>query len=251
MPLPQRISAVFLDVGGPIYRDETFVEAVSRALDEMLAERGAGPADRELIRTIYDEIRDRQDGSFRTALARQVLGDVGARGELHRRTEPYWRHPAGTLYEDVRPFLSAVHGKVRIGVLANQEAAVIDALRRDGLGELIDIWGVSAVVGYEKPSRELFDWCLAQAGTDPAHAVHVGNRLDNDVRPAAALGLSTVWVLRGDAPDEPTADQLGEPDLTVRSLAELTPLILDRTAENVDGRAEHGRRPLPGDRGPG
>lgn len=228
MPLPQRISAVFLDVGGPIYSDETFVEAVGRALDDMLAERGREPADRQLVRAIYDRIRDRQDGSFRTALAREILGDTASRGELHRRTEPYWRHPAGSLYPDVAPFLSAVHGRVRIGVLANQEAAVVDALRRDGLGELIDIWGVSALVGHEKPSRELFDWCLAQAGAEPGQAVHVGNRLDNDVRPAAALGLGTVWVLRGDAPDHPTAAQLAEPDLTVTSLAELTPIVRER-----------------------
>jgi putative hydrolase of the HAD superfamily len=74
-------------------------------------------------------------------------------------------HPEGTLYPDVQPFLQALHGSVRIGVLANQEAVVVDALRRDGIADYIDVWGVSALVGYEKPSPELFAWALAEAGT--------------------------------------------------------------------------------------
>ncbi len=33
--------------------------------------------------------------------------------------------------------------------------------------------------------------------------------------------MSTVWVLRGEAPMEPTPEQLAEADAAVRSLAEL------------------------------
>lgn len=226
MTLPQHPAAVFVDVGGPIYPDETFVVAVTAALDEILAERGDPPADRAQVRAVYDRIRARQDGSFRTALATEVLGDRSLRGELHVRTEPHWRHPAGSLHDDVLPFLRALHGRVTVGILANQEASVIDALRRDGLGDLVDVWGVSAVVGHEKPSPELFRWCLDAAGTTADRAVHVGNRLDNDVRPAAALGLGTVWVLRGDAPDAPTPAQRAEADLVVDDLHGLAAVLL-------------------------
>jgi len=48
--------------------------------------------------------------------------------------------------------------------------------------------------------------------------VHIGNRLDSDIRPAKRLGLRTVWVLRGDAPPAPTLEQLSEPDAVVISL---------------------------------
>lgn len=226
MALPERLEAVFIDVGGPIYPDETFVGAVTRALDDLLTEQGRPAADPAQVRAVYDRIRVEQNGSFRTALATELLGDKNLRGELHARTEPYWRHPAGSLYADVLPLLQTLHGRVRVGVLANQEASVIEALRRDGLGELIDVWGVSAVVGHEKPSRELFDWSLAQAGTTADRAVHIGNRLDNDVRPAKALGLGTVWLLRGDAPDTPTPEQRAEADLTVESLDGLGEVLL-------------------------
>jgi len=221
------LAAVFCDVGGPIYDDENFVAAVLLALDELRADAGAGPADRARFRELYDATRSAQAGSLRTALAEEFLGGVALRGALHERTKAHWIHPAGTLYADVLPFLRSLAGRVHIGVLANQEEGVIRALERDGVAPFVDVWGVSAVVGFEKPSPELFHWCLEQAGVEPAQAVHIGNRLDTDVRPAKALGLGTVWILRGEAPDDPTPAQLAEPDIAVRSLDGLAPRLFD------------------------
>ena len=229
MTLPTDVRAVFLDVGGPVYDDENFVAAVLLALDELRAGQGRPPVERAAFRAVYDRIRAQQGGSLRRALAAELLGDAGLRDELHARTRQYWHHPAGTLYDDVLPFLRELRGRVVVGVLANQEAAVVDALTRDGVADLVDVWGVSAIVGHEKPSPELFRWCLAEAGARPDQAVHIGNRLDTDVRPAAALGLGTVWVLRGEAPDAPTGEQLAEPDLAVRTLAGLAPRLLGGT----------------------
>jgi putative hydrolase of the HAD superfamily len=226
MTLRPGVEAVFLDVGGPIYDDENFARAVIAALADLRREQGREPVAEADFRRVYDRVRERQHGSLRTALARELLGDESLREALHERTRRYWVHPVGTLYPDVEPFLKALHGKVRIGVLANQERPVVEALRRDGIAGYIDVWGVSAVVGHEKPSPELFEWALAQAGTGAARAVHIGNRLDTDVRPAQRLGLGTVWVVRGEAPDEPTPQQLSEPDLTVPSLEGLADVLL-------------------------
>lgn len=229
MALPERIGAVFLDVGGPVYSDDNFVRAVLAALDELRAERGQVPADRATFGRIYDEIRNRQSGSLRTALATEFLDDQ-SRDTLHERTRRHWVHPAGTCYADVRPLLERLHGRARIGVLANQEPTVVDSLRRDGLAQYIDVWGVSAIVGHEKPSPALFEWALREARTEPGQAVHIGNRLDTDVRPARALGLGTVWVIRGEAPDVPSPEQLDEPDLAVPDLSGLADVLLPRTA---------------------
>lgn len=227
IPAPR---AVFLDVGGPIYDDENFVVAALGGLDELRAERGGPPVDRAAFRTIYDRVRAAQSGSLRTALAAELLGDPALRDELHARIAPRWVHPAGTLHADVLPFLAELRerggDRIRIGVLANQEAATVEALRRDGVADFIDVWGISGIVGHEKPSPALFRWALAEAGAEPAEAVHIGNRLDTDVRPAHALGLRTVWVLRGEAPDDPTPGQLAEADLAVRSLDRLAEALL-------------------------
>lgn len=220
------VQAVFFDIGGPIYDDENFATAVLAALDDLLAEQGRPPADRARFRDVYDGVRAAQAGSLRRALAAEFLGDERRRDDLHARTRRYWRHGPGSLHPDVLPCLRALHGRVRIGVLANQEADVIDALRRDGVAPLIQVWAVSALVGHEKPDPALFEWAVKEAGTSPANAVHVGNRLDTDVRPARALGLGTVWVLRGEAPPEPTAEQLAEPDVAIADLRTLPRLIL-------------------------
>lgn len=220
------LRAVFLDVGGPIYDDENFVRAALTALDEIRSTQGHEPVERADFQRIYDRVRAAQRGSLRTALAEEFLGDPGLRGELHERTREHWVHPVGTMYDDVVPFLKAVHGSLVIGIVANQERAVIDALRRDGVSDFVDVWGISAVVGHEKPSPEFFHWALAEAGVEAAQTVHVGNRLDTDVRPAKQLGLATVWVLRGEAPDEPTPEQLAEPDLAVPDLRGLAQVLL-------------------------
>jgi FMN phosphatase YigB (HAD superfamily) len=224
--MPER-AAVFCDVGGPIYDDENFVKAVLTALDELRAVDGLSPVDRQEFRLLYGRSRQTQEGSLRATLAEAFLGDRGRRGELHERTKAYWIHPVGTMYADVLPFLQSLAGRVRIGILANQEESVIRALERDGVAPFVDVWGVSAVVGHEKPSAELFTWCLDQAGVPARQAVHIGNRLDTDVRPARALGLGTVWLLRGEAPDEPTEAQLAEPDVTVRALDGLAPRLFE------------------------
>lgn len=221
------LAAVFCDVGGPIYDDENFVAAVLMALDELRATDGQPPVDRAEFRTLYDLGRARQGGSLRGALAEAFLGDRGRRAELHERTREHWVHPEGTMYSDVLPFLRSLAGRVRFGILANQEEAVVRALERDGVADFVDVWGVSGLVGYEKPSPGLFQWCLDQAGVKADEAVHIGNRLDTDVRPAHALGLGTVWILRGEAPDHPTEAQLAEADLTVSTLDDLAPRLFE------------------------
>ncbi|HEX4444270.1 MAG TPA: HAD family hydrolase [Galbitalea sp.] len=217
--------AIFLDIGGPIYDDENFVVAVSRALDELRADRRLPPVPANDLRPIYDAMRNRQGGSIRGELARRFLGDASLRDELSDRTKQYWMHPTGTLMPDVVPFLKAVDHRAVIGVVANQEAGVVDDLKRDGVARFITVWGVSALVGIEKPSPEIFAWALDAVGVDAREAVHIGNRLDTDVRPARAVGLGTVWLMRGEAPAQPTAEQRAEPDLAVESLAGLDRLL--------------------------
>lgn len=212
------VDTVLFDIGGPIYPDENFVHAVVGALDELRAEAGLPPVSRDRFAELYAMQRAAQGGSLRRALAAEFLGDERRYRELHARAGPRWVHPPGTLYPDVLPCLRALRGRVRIGIVANQETAVVDALRRDGVAEYIDVWAVSAQVGVEKPDPAIFQWAMARAGADPSSTVHVGNRLDNDVRPARALGLGTIWVLRGEAPDEPTVEQLAVADLVVKDL---------------------------------
>jgi putative hydrolase of the HAD superfamily len=62
----------------------------------------------------------------------------------------------------------------------------------------------------------------------------IGDRLDYDVRPAKTAGMRAIWVLRGEAPDAPTPEQLAEPDAHVATLDEL-PGTLEAWARTPSG----------------
>ena len=121
--------------------------------------------------------------------------------------------------------------KFKLALVANSGEAALKALRRDGLDELFTVIALAEFVGIEKPDERIFRYALEKAGISPERAVHVGNRLESDVRPAHRLGMRAVWLLRGDAPPAPTLDQLAEPDAVIVSLVGL-PVALSRLTGN-------------------
>lgn len=225
VPDDHPVDLVLLDIGGPVYDDAAYRDALWRATRELAAERGTRVDERE-FRRVYDVQRQRQRGSLRTAMAERFLTS-GHREALSELAESYWFYPPSALHPDVLPALREIRRGCRVAVVANQRAVVAEALERDGVAEHVDVWALSEVVGADKPDPAIFHHALSAARVSPERAVHVGNRLDTDVRGAQRVGLRTVWVLRGEAPPEPTAEQLDEPDESVSSLAEL-PAALDR-----------------------
>jgi HAD superfamily hydrolase (TIGR01509 family) len=215
------IDFVFLDIGGVLYDDRVYADALRRALRE-----AGGVFTDEEYEAEYAGCRAAQDGSFRRRLATSFLGPDPDLEGLERLAWKHWSYPPGVLYDDVVPTLEDLrdHG-YRLGVIANQPTQVRTALERDGLVPYFEVWGVSEDLGLQKPDRALFVHALQTAGVDPGSAAMVGDRLDYDVRPAKAAGMRTVWLLRGEAPDEPTPDQLAEPDAAVRDLTGLVGVI--------------------------
>jgi FMN phosphatase YigB (HAD superfamily) len=55
----------------------------------------------------------------------------------------------------------------------------------------------SARWGVEKPSRAFFDRLAEEAGLPAGEIAYVGDRVDNDVVPAADAGLVSVFIRRG------------------------------------------------------
>ncbi len=217
------LEVVFLDVGGVMYDDAVYARALLTALREL----GAEVTDEEFAAE-YDACRRAQAGSFRRRLAARFLGVDADVSEVEARAARHWSYPPGVLEPDVVPCLEALAGRYRLGIVANQPSVVREAMRRDGIEVYFEVWSVSEDLGLEKPDPKLFEHALAQAGVEEAsRAAMVGDRLDYDVRPAKAVGMRAVWVLRGEAPDDPTPEQLAEPDTCVRSLAEL-PEVLER-----------------------
>jgi HAD superfamily hydrolase (TIGR01509 family) len=214
------IEIVFLDVGGPIYDDGVYADALLEALRDL-----RGDVDEAAFRREYDRCRSLQVGFTRSLAVRFGVDP----DELGRAAAPHWRYPPEALYADVLPTLERLAARGRIGILANQPEATRSALERDGVAAYVDVWVISGETGFAKPDPRIFRHAVEAAGCSPERAVFVGNRLDYDVRPARAAGMRAIWLLRGEAPSRPTPVQLAEADAAIRSLDEL-PSVLERIA---------------------
>ena len=131
------------------------------------------------------------------------------------------------LYPDAIDCLRAVHAAgYRIGVVGNQPARAEAAL--SGLGLPIDLVASSDSWGVEKPNPRFFERVATELDLPAADIAYVGDRLDNDVRPAAAAGMRAIFIRRGPwAWIQAPSDDPPEASLTVNSLEEL-PAALTR-----------------------
>ena len=178
-----------------------------------------------------------------------VCGAVIARGELdHReplrifrpgidlREERRRRAEAGVsddviaadLYPDAVACLRAIHDAgYRIGLAGNQPARTEAVLAELGLP--LDLLASSESLGVQKPDPRFFGKIAEALDLPPAEIAYVGDRLDNDVRPAAAAGLQAIFIRRGAwAWIQQPSGSPPEAALTVESLAELPAAIAAR-----------------------
>jgi HAD superfamily hydrolase (TIGR01662 family) len=103
---------------------------------------------------------------------------------------------ARDLYPDARPCLDTLNAQGYLVGLAGNQTARAERLLRE-LRLPVDFIGTSAGWGVEKPSPGFFEKIISECGYQPAEIVYVGDRLDNDVRPALAAGLVAVRIRRG------------------------------------------------------
>jgi FMN phosphatase YigB (HAD superfamily) len=107
-----------------------------------------------------------------------------------------------------------------IGIAGNQPEAAEPALRRAGVQA--DFIASSTGWGVEKPSPAFFARVAAAAGVPPGEIVYVGDRVDNDVMPARAAGMTAVFIRRGPWGVIHAAWRGAEmADIKIESLAEL------------------------------
>lgn len=145
-----------------------------------------------------------------------VFGAVIARGGDYRQTFRYFRpgfdletererrQEAGqpetfgeeNLYPDARPCLGELQQMgLRIGLAGNQTARAEQILK--SLDLPVDVIGTSDGWGAEKPSPEFFAQLLEEASCAAGSVLYVGDRLDNDIRPAQHAGMNTALIRRG------------------------------------------------------
>ena len=213
------IEWVFLDVGGVLFSDDSYFDALYSAIAD------ASPG---TTRKVYDErfraLRAAQSEPFTEALVSTFVPDASRHKSVRASADERWEahgYSPDELYPEVPEALRALAATYKLACITNHFSWIRDRARDAGFADLVSAWTISAELGAEKPDPKLFAHTLEQAGAPADHVVMVGDRLDRDITPAKSLGMRTIWVLRNEAPDEPTTEQLDVPDAVVRALDEV------------------------------
>lgn len=133
------------------------------------------------------------------------------------------------LYPDVRPMLAQLRADgLWLGIAGNQTVRAGKILRELFTGD-VDLIGTSDDWGVSKPDIAFFDHIAQVVPHDVEEILYVGDRVDNDLRPAVAAGMPTALVRRGPWATIRWNDQDAKelPTFRVDSLLELSPLIAE------------------------
>jgi len=194
---PGAFAEVCRDFGYPVgERDVARVlPAIERAAREQVARKSDLRCSPEELSRRWVELNK---AIFR---ALGIEGDVAALShEMERRFDSgaYTR-----LYPETVAVLEALRERgFRLGVVSNGTAGIARCLEIAGITERVDFVLVSALVGWEKPAREIFLKGLEAVGLEADEVVFVGDDYEADVRGARAVGMEAVLIARAGGPAE-------------------------------------------------
>jgi HAD superfamily hydrolase (TIGR01549 family) len=163
-----------------------------------------------LVDTIARAVIEGMGGGEPEAVARTAAAIAGA----WSRTENFG------LYDDVVPCLTNLRrAGLRIGLASNALGHDLEeVVAAFALEPFVDAAVSSALVGIVKPAPQLFAAALDAVGAAASETVMVGDSYDDDVAGALAYGFAGAVLLD-------RAGRLGRPAPTIRTLAELPPLL--------------------------
>jgi HAD superfamily hydrolase (TIGR01509 family) len=129
-----------------------------------------------------------------------ILGGLAARGERHTKAwellgveRPASMFQPADLYPDALPCIAAIRARgLLVGAVGNTPKEVEDMLRAE-----VDLIGSSARWGVEKPASEFFARIVEESQVEASEIAYVGDRVDNDIEPALAAGMTAVHLRRG------------------------------------------------------
>jgi HAD superfamily hydrolase (TIGR01549 family) len=176
------IGAVFFDVGSTIL-DETrmFREWADRLL----------VSEEQLLGALNEAIRCREHHHR----VFERLGRGREAAEVSASLGPVM-YQAADLYPDVVDCLVRLRQDGYLLGLAGNQPAEANALLVS-LGLDVDVVATSAEWGVEKPSHRFFSRLAAAAEKPTPEIAYVGDRVDNDIVPAAEAGMVAVFLRRG------------------------------------------------------
>ncbi|WP_395292982.1 HAD family hydrolase [Kitasatospora hibisci] len=135
------------------------------------------------------------------------------------------------LYPDVRPSFAQLRAAGLWLAIAGNQTVRAGGILRELFSADVDLIGTSDDWGASKPDPLFFERVAEVTPASPGEVLYVGDRLDNDVLPAARQGMQTALIRRGPwgwiQQHDPTTEQA---TFRIDSLAELPVLIANFNA---------------------
>jgi HAD superfamily hydrolase (TIGR01662 family) len=218
------IKAILFDVGGPIDTEITHERVADTQIRAAFEERGIVVTD-----VVYAAASEWAIASFAPFTYSAIIwhlarGDIdlalGVNSTFHAGSDERWIFE---LRPGIADLLAELHARgLRLGLAANQPRATISKLDRHGIGHYFDHREVSDSHGYHKPDPRLFLRACQDLGVEPDECIMVGDRIDNDMAPAKALGMLAVLFRTGRHIGQQPRSWTEVPDADVDSVASLS-----------------------------
>ncbi|MGM9977529.1 MAG: HAD family hydrolase [Clostridium sp.] len=145
--------------------------------------------------------------------------------KLYNLKLPAWHSEDEILYPRTIDCLKLLNQKYKIGIIANQPFGTKSRLKTFGILQYIDLIISSAEEGVAKPDLKIFEMALKRSGCKAENTIMIGDRLDNDIKPAKSIGMKTIWIKQGFSKFYTIKTEKEVPDYIVNDLNELYDLL--------------------------
>ena len=204
-------SVIFFDAGGTLFHPypsvgEIYAEVASKygtraGADELEKVFRKAWIGKDKIGGAKDHSNEKIEKDWWRNLVRDVFDEFGGVADFDAFFEELydlfadpkmWRLYQGT----VEVLERLKKGDKRLAIVSNWDSRLYHLVEGLGLGNYFEFVLASAVVGYSKPSRKIFDEAVRRMGIRPGEAVHVGDSLEDDIRGASGAGIDAILIDR-------------------------------------------------------
>lgn len=221
------MKAVLFDIGGPIDMEFGWEIAVDGAIASACGLEGI-----RVDQAAIEEASDRAVEAFApdayAHMIETLCADPPTIARVHRRMRAMLDGlDLFQLRPDIDGLLRRLVGRgLKLGIVANQPASAQGRLERAGIADLFAHHGLSGDTDLRKPDPRAFASVAEALGVAPAGCIMVGDRIDNDIAPAKAIGMATVQFRSGRHRRQRPRNDAETPDVVVNDVPELETAIL-------------------------
>lgn len=218
--------AILFDVGGPIDMEFAHEIAMDGAIAAACGLEGI-PVGQAALDTASERAVEAFASDAYAHMIETLCGDPGTVERVRRRVRAMTDNvDVFQLRPDIAELLRKLHEQgLNLGIVANQPDRMRERLEREGIAGLFDHHCLSGVTGFRKPDTRAFAAAVEALGVAPAECIMVGDRIDNDIAPAKALGMATILFRTGRHRRQKPRSPAEEPDAIVTDVAELKAAI--------------------------